>query len=134
MCVVRDFTVSTINMFFAFGSTANSRLGREGCVGGRILVRELVSNPMNRTCLVGTWLLRCQRVSTPSCACTRVSTRTLAVAQYVGGCSSVDESRGNVFSELWIQVRLKCGRFKYAGLTVSSDVIKAEESWGGKSC
>lgn len=26
----------------------------EGCVGGRILVRELVSNPMNRTCLVGT--------------------------------------------------------------------------------
>ena len=76
----------------------------------------------------------CQRVSTPSCACTRVSTRTLAVAQYVGGCSSVDESRGNVFSELWIQVRLKCGRFKYAGSTVSSDVIKAEESWGRKSC
>lgn len=46
----------------------DSRLGRsgKGCVGGWILVREVVSNPMNRTCSVGGWL-RCQRILTRAC-------------------------------------------------------------------
>lgn len=85
----------------------------EGCVGGRILVRELVSNPMNRTCLVGT-------LASPLSTCINalVSVRLHIYSLFHNmwvGCSTGGQ-RGNAFRFIWIR--------SAAGLTISWNVCR----------